>query len=308
MFSIVIGFALTYNVAFGEQLSTFTTPGAAFNYLMRSQLGNSDTRIVYEASPVAGAVFIVLYVLASLLILMNVFRAIMVSGLSDARTEASLESNKRWAQVEEKAGEAWSLANKSLRLDLRFRKGLPGLAARLSNWKKKQKIKEKAREDFYAIKEHGEKQLTLEDLGAANPSFGRRPRRGMASTNQDAIEDVHVDDNDSEPDLGRLHSMEQLTGYHFSEDGDSSRGGGSGGFPGNGHAQPELEPKAMKLVIEASTHVASGVVERARGARRILVGEMVESRQVLQGISNVLEVLSRRSEVLADQQRQLIDG
>ncbi|CAE7303833.1 pkd2 [Symbiodinium natans] len=70
--------------------------------------------------------------------------------------------------------------------------------------------------------------------------------------------------------------------------------------------QEDLKDDAVDLVIDATRHIANGIVERTRGARGVLLHEMQESMEVLNNVSTVLEVLGKRTRDLEAQQRQIL--
>lgn len=79
------------------------------------------------------------------------------------------------------------------------------------------------------------------------------------------------------------------------------------GFGADHHQdQADRDEEAKELVFKATEHVVWTITERCHGARNLVVGEMGEARQVLQGIGNVLEVLGRRARSLEAQQEQVL--
>jgi len=165
--------------------------------------------------------------------------------------------------------------------------------------KKKMEQKEKERDEALLMKQKAKSLDDMLALGPGAPTYGRRKRRPAATTV--ALEDDDAsDDNVSEADLGPLRNPDQIT-----RTGEVSFGGSSGFVPiQDKNAEPT--PEAIDLVIDATRHIAAGIVERTRGARGVLFGEMAESKEVLQGVANVLEVLGRRARDLEAQQRQLL--
>merc|ERR1719410_435513 len=83
----------------------------------------------------------------------------------------------------------------------------------------------------------------------------------------------------------------------------SKTGPGIGTQPSDPSEPP---PQVVQLIISATSHVTGGIVERTRGARTVLFGEMADSRDVLLGISSVLRVLVQRSQNLEAQQEDLL--
>merc|ERR1719335_2060763 len=80
-----MGFCLSYCTAFGESISDFRTVPRAFVFLMRAFIGNADMRLVYDANPVIGSMLILMFVVSMIFINMNLFCAILISYMSDAR-------------------------------------------------------------------------------------------------------------------------------------------------------------------------------------------------------------------------------
>jgi hypothetical protein len=78
------------------------------------------------------------------------------------------------------------------------------------------------------------------------------------------------------------------------------------GFPPQEEEVPDRDENAKELVMEATEHIVNTIKERCNGARQLVIGEMGEARQVLQGIGNVLEVLGRRARSLEAQQEQVL--
>lgn len=176
-------------------------------------------------------------------------------------------------------------------------------------------------------------------LGSASPSYGRRKKRAYKQE-IDADEDEDAkSEAESEPDLGPLRFKEQLEGhqddgYDMDEHHEHMQmimdqhghghhdGHGHGHHDHHGHephpmAQPrqlgatqeeqvDRDEEAKELVLEATEHVVQTIKDRCKGARNLVVGEMGEARQVLQGIGNVLEVLGRRARSLEAQQEQIL--
>ncbi|CAL1160970.1 unnamed protein product [Cladocopium goreaui] len=71
-------------------------------------------------------------------------------------------------------------------------------------------------------------------------------------------------------------------------------------------ADADITDEGVELVLDASQHIARGIVDRTRGARVVLLDEMMESMEVLNNVSTVLEVLGKRTRDLEAQQRQIL--
>lgn len=306
----LFGFVLAYTVAFGEQLTDFRTPWRAFVFLMRTIVGDGDMTIVYNSAPFLGSLLIILFVLGMFFIIMNLFYAIMISALSDAKQTEDMKQGKKWEQTMDRFNETWKLIYEKFRLELRFRTFVPGLYSRLMNRKKNMEKLEKLRDEAVFNRQKKKTPDTLLALGPGNPGIGRRKKRPAATTA--AIEDADSDDG-SEVDLGPLRSKDQLTGTGEFYTGPADAlpmlgdmGGSVDSSTSQGGDIGEPSQAAIDLVIEATSYVADGIVERTAGARDVLFREMTESMECLQGIGNVLEVLGRRSRDLEAQQRQLL--
>lgn len=313
------GFVLAFSVAFGEQLTTFRTVWKAFVFLMRAFLGNADMEIVSDLSPFLGSLLIILFTIAMFFIIMNLYYAIMVSALSDAKQAEDLKQSKKWQQFLDRMQDFVKTVSTSLSLELRFRTFVPGLYSRIMTRKKKQEAKEKLRDDAVLRRQYTRRQHDdVEALGPGSPSYGRRPQRKMNTTV--AIQDAGGDSDDqgSEADLGPFCSQEQLMLTNNPDYLDQSGGPtpdaaatGFAGFPGGrpdgtGLDSGEHSKEGVELVIRATRYVADGIVERTHGARNVLFTEMNESKEVLQGVGAVLEVLGRRAKDLEAQQVQLL--
>ncbi|CAE8675705.1 unnamed protein product, partial [Polarella glacialis] len=266
--SVLIGFTLAFNVAFGEQITAFRTPWMSFIFIMRTVLGDSDMSAVYAVSPTLGALLILMYVVAVFFVILNLFYAIIVMTLSEAKTTEDLKSERSRAQTTDRLKNIWALIKVNLRLELRFRVTFPGLYARLQNKKKGQIQKEKSRDQMVVSRKI---QNTNEDvlaLGPGNPVWGRRPKRVIAKIGgggEQEIEDAQSSESEeSEVDLGPVRNQDQLLGVHmldtFNKSGTLKDKMSGHSIPGTQPAGDKLEDEAIDLIIDATKHIAAGVV------------------------------------------------
>merc|ERR1719375_1123607 len=93
-----MGFCLSYCTAFGESISDFRTVPRSFVFLMRAFVGNADFRLVYDANPVIGSLLILMFVVSMIFVNLNLFYAILISYMSDARMSMEMEQAKRTAK------------------------------------------------------------------------------------------------------------------------------------------------------------------------------------------------------------------
>jgi len=295
------GFVLAFSTAFGADISSLQTPFQAFIFIMLTILGNSDVSVIYTVAPLLGSLLIIIYVVGIFFVIMNLFYAIIVSTLSDAKIEEDAKQKKKWAVMRDRLEDTWKALNRGGKLEKQFRGCLPGLYSRLMRRKKRIELHEKARDDLVLQKEM---KMRSEDLslalGPGSSSWGRRPKRQLATV---AIGDggVESESEASEPDLGPLRSSDQLR----KEEKDNVFAAPQL-MIGDQEEEEELADDAVDLVIDATRHVGFGVVERTRGAKSVLFAEMSESMDVLNNVATVLEVLGKRTRDLEAQQRQIL--
>mmetsp|Transcript_118284 Transcript_118284/g.359807 ORF Transcript_118284/g.359807 Transcript_118284/m.359807 type:complete len:613 (+) Transcript_118284:1-1839(+) len=294
------GFILAYSTAFGEQFTVLRTLWKTFIFLMRSYLGDADMALLYDAAPYLGSLLISLFVVIMFFVVMNLFSAIMLRALAAAKT-SDAERAKEWQRNKDRMWDFWQTTSRTLRLELRFRTCVPGLYSRMMTRRKKRQELERQR-DLAVLERRQVRRaddLQAQALGPGSPQCGRRQRRALASvTVQDESES-----EESEADLGPLKVREDLQ-YVGDALEDEPLPPGMPGAPMAAFGEPT--PETTKLIIDATRHVAAGIVDRTRGARGVLFREMNESRDVLLGVSAVLEVLSRRARSIEAQQEKVL--
>jgi len=311
---LLIGFILAFNVAFGLSNQNFRTFWRSFVFFVRSFLGNANFAVVYDEAPALGSVLILVFVVAMIFFTMNLFYSILISALSDAKLTQDAKNRKQLKKNMEQFHAFWQWVSMSLDLQNRFNSVFRGLASRLAKRKaKEQELQDQRNEEWNMKKKVRTPMQDLEaNLGAASPDMGRRPAHGLAALGDD--EGDSEDGERSEPDLGPLKSQEQLNRlnrgnqYESSEDGDVAGDAAGMLMLEDEGVSPNQEygQEAMELVFEATAHVVNGIVERTRGAQNLVVSDMNESREVLTGITKVLEILSQRARDLEAQQAQLL--
>lgn len=301
----LFGFVLAFCVAFGERVNIFRTPKDAFIFVMETFVGGGSSQVMTDQAPFLGAVLLALYVLSLFFIILNLFYAVIVSTLSEAKALEDSRNAKTNAQLKERFKHFRDLVVSSFKLDVRFRTCFPGLYYRLMARKKKEDTKSKARDEAFGIKKQSVAHDDLMALGPGSPLWGRRQKRTLHSL---SIEDAGISDDESEADLGPLRSQDQLSPSHtmnsFNQSGKLSLGDVS--FPAATIRAPLSEEENFELVLDATRHIASGIVERTRGARKVLLAEMSESMEVLNNVALVLEVLGKRARDLEAQQKQVM--
>jgi len=261
---------------------------------------------------------IILFVVGMIFVNLNLFYAILISTLSEARQTQEVKQAKANEKLKEKIYGFLETAARVLKLQSRFRQCFPGLYSRMKTWEKNRMVLERKRDDRLMEKAQGKKESTdIEGaLGSASPSCGRRKARKRADVgNIDDDARSEVSEAESEPDLGNLFFKEQLNPHRFAQNhhemiGDMHH---DESMP-NPFGQPmdpeemerERENHAKEMVLEATEYVCETIKDRCRGARQLVLSEMNDARQVFQGISSVLEVLGRRARSLEAQQEMVL--
>lgn len=269
--SVLVGFVLAFSTAFGGDVTALRTPFQAFKFIMLTVLGNSDVSVIYDVSPVLGSLLIIMFLVSIFFIIMNLFYAIVVSTLSDAKIEEDAKQKKKWAVLSDRLSETWKAMNRGGQLEKQIRGCVPGLYSRMLKRYKRLEERELARDESVRKKQL---QIVLSDtsqkLGPANPVWGRRTKRQLATVQ---IEDkIETDSEESEPDLGPLRSLGQIRQKSGMEDafGDSAMGATFESFAtpldGDGTtADADITDEGVELVLDASQHIARGIVDRTRG-------------------------------------------
>jgi len=144
---------------------------------------------------------IILFVLGMIFIILNLFYAIMVSGLSDAKLSQDPKQQEKYSQMYGRLEDSWHTAKTNFHLEVRFRTSFPGLYWRIMNKRSAQQKLEKLRDAEVLKKERAKRPVEVQALGPASPSIGRRQRRARATF---AIEDKGESSGSegSEPYLG----------------------------------------------------------------------------------------------------------
>mmetsp|Transcript_818 Transcript_818/g.1560 ORF Transcript_818/g.1560 Transcript_818/m.1560 type:complete len:749 (+) Transcript_818:109-2355(+) len=302
----ITGFLLAFSTAFGAEVGILRTPWKAFIFIMASFLGNSEMSVIYDVAPVLGSALIVIYVVGIFFVIMNLFYAIMITTLSDAKSEEDAKQKKKWTQTMDRLEDLWKAIMVQFKIEMRIRSTFPGLYSRVTKARKMAQMREKARDDALLAKKRAKAPDALITLGPGSPVWGRRPKFAKATVSQDDASDGSGSEG-SEDDLGRLKSVDQL--YDRSAAAMAKTFGSTGSFAAlkdQPEEVPETTADGIDLVIDATRHIASGIVERSRGARNVLLGEMAESMEVLNNVSTVLEVLAKRAADLEAQQKSVL--
>lgn len=207
-----MGFCLSYSTAFGESISDFRTIPRAFVFLMRAFVGNADMRLVYDANPVIGSMLTLFFVISMVFININLFYAILISFMSDARQSQEMEQAKKLSKFMDKINGFSETVARVMQLEDRFRGCFPGLWSRMKTWEKNRLTLERKRDDRLAERERLMKpnEDIEAELGSASANCGRRPMRKYKQEVDWDDDDEKQSEEESEPDLGPLRFKEQL--------------------------------------------------------------------------------------------------
>merc|ERR1719420_2596573 len=167
---IFLAFVIAYTVGFGETIRDLSGVGSTSVYLARSFLGDIDLTPVYHEAPFFGAILILFFMLGIYFLMMNVFFAIILSALDEAKDKKVQDFRQEMlmqslAQLKQTVRNAFSL-------EAKIRALVPGLWAQ---WYKKTRMKRKAEEKKRAAEE-ARKEEEKTTVAEGNPP-GRPPRQ-----------------------------------------------------------------------------------------------------------------------------------
>lgn len=300
-FTSLVGFMLSFTLAFGLEQQEFSSPWNTFVFLVRTILGDADMGKVHQAAPLTGSIIIIMFVVVVFFTVMQLFVSIMLGALQDAKLTEDLKASRQWQDMMDRAQDVWVALDSTLSLRARFASSLPGLHARLGIRNRAKAEKENERDQYYNMKQQQDvPHDDVQALGAASPNWGRRKAaKGLSGDNEDS---------GSEPDLGPLRHSGQLVAVQ--DDGSLRRSGTSGTVGGEANMMEDwmedrtTEEDVVNLVLDATRYVADGVCDRAGAARSLLFDEMGEAREILTNLNAVLEVLGTRTRDIELQQTQ----
>merc|ERR1712173_12299 len=110
-----------------------------------------------------------------LFITMNLYYAIMISALSDAKIEQDVKARQQWKKNKSQMMQVYAWLNTNLQLEHRFKTCFRGVWSRYKRRKEAHKELEAQREEEYALKMalKQPQQDTEAALGPASPALGR---------------------------------------------------------------------------------------------------------------------------------------
>jgi hypothetical protein len=138
---IFLAFVIAYTVGFGETIRDLSGIGSTSVYLARSFLGDIDLTPVYHEAPFFGAILILFFMLGIYFLMMNVFFAIILSALDEAKDKKVQDF--RQEMLMQSLAQLKQTIKSWFSLEAKVRALVPGLWA---HWYKKQRLKRKADE------------------------------------------------------------------------------------------------------------------------------------------------------------------
>jgi hypothetical protein len=165
---IFLAFVIAYTIGFGETIRDLSGIGSTSVYLARSFLGDIDLTPVYEEAPVFGAILILFFMLGIYFLMMNVFFAIILSALDEAK-DKKVQDFRQEMLLQSLSHLKETLKN-IFSIERHIRAVAPGLWAQMykkTRMKRKQEEKKKALED--AKKADANKKPIAHDAGGGRP-------------------------------------------------------------------------------------------------------------------------------------------
>merc|ERR1711990_939760 len=139
---IFLAFVIAYTVGFGETIRDLSGVGSTSVYLARSFLGDIDLTPVYHEAPFFGAILILFFMLGIYFLMMNVFFAIILSALDEAK-DKKVQDFRQEMLMQSLAQLKQTLKN-VFSLEAKIRALVPGLWA---VWDKKRSLKHDGKQD-----------------------------------------------------------------------------------------------------------------------------------------------------------------
>jgi len=216
----------------------------------------------------------------------------MVNALEEAKAKQEESADDKWKKFLAKVETFKKLVWKGMDLDHKIKKNFPGLYARIHRRRRDRIERDKLRKERLDQKSLAKTSGSLVDVeGPHNPNSGRRTKRKTKAN--EAAKALGDDSSDSEVDLGPLSDS---LNRKRKEPGPKAK---------EKKPPPTVE---SEVIMEAVDHMAGGLMTRTNSMRSVVLTEMKESKMLLYGISDVLEVINRRVSDLIVQQNQFLES
>merc|ERR1719387_3064926 len=176
---IFLAFVIAYTVGFGETIRDLSGVGSTSVYLARSFLGDIDLTPVYHEAPFFGANLILFFMLGIYFLMMNVFFAIILSALDEAK-DKKVQDFRQEMLMQSLAQLKHTIKN-IFNVEAKVRALVPGLWAQ---WYNKARMRRKAEEKKRVADEarrEEEKKRSLAHMGGVDAK-----EEGSAGTSSEA--------------------------------------------------------------------------------------------------------------------------
>merc|ERR1711937_819204 len=182
---IFLAFVIAYTVGFGETIRDLSGVGSTSVYLARSFLGDIDLTPVYHEAPFFGAILILFFMLGIYFLMMNVFFAIILTALDEAKDKKVQDFRQEMllqslAAIKETLKDIFSI-------ERHIRAVAPGLWAQMY---KKTRLKRKAEEKKKALEEQkkneSKRKAIAHDTGVAHRPHDSQSQGGSSGPHEAA--------------------------------------------------------------------------------------------------------------------------
>merc|ERR1711937_734155 len=168
---IFLAFVIAYTVGFGETIRDLSGVGSTSVYLARSFLGDIDLTPVYHEAPFFGAILILFFMLGIYFLMMNVFFAIILTALDEAK-DKKVQDFRQEMLLQSLAAIKETLKN-IFSIERHIRAVAPGLWAQMY---KKTRLKRKAEEK----KNESKRKAIAHDTGVAHRPHDSQSQGGSS--------------------------------------------------------------------------------------------------------------------------------
>ncbi|CAD7937629.1 unnamed protein product [Amoebophrya sp. A25] len=315
--SIFLGFSVGFVGGFGDKFEKVNSFGKASLFLLQSFVGSASFGEMFALSPILAGVLIGMFIIVVFFILLNLFMAIMVVALSEAKSQAVQDEDDAWTKFKSKSANLAQVMKEHLSLDEHIEYWLPGLHHR-------RRMAKQAKADLLRRRQERKNALDMrkrialgraamyddgeDDGGPESPTAGRakgvKKRKtgkedeefgGLGSTTNLPLTmplearstDQYSDSEESEVDIGILSSSKSKM---------RKKKQATGGVTEN------------ELILQSVQHVSSLLARRTETVKVLLLQEMQDVKTICQVVSDVLEILARRGADLAKQQGTFIES
>ncbi|CAD7922976.1 unnamed protein product [Amoebophrya sp. A120] len=314
--SIFLGFSVGFVGGFGDKFEKVNTFGKASLFLLQSFVGSASFGEMYKLSPILAGVLIGMFIILIFFILLNLFMAIMVVALSEAKSQAVQDDDDAWTKFKQKVANVSSVLKEHLSLDEHIEYWLPGLHHR-------RRLATQSRNELLRRRQERKNALDMrkrialgrsanyddgeDDGGPESPTAGRvkvaKQRKGKDDESFAGIgsstalpltmplegksQDGQSDSDESEVDIGILSSSKAKL---------RKKKQATGGVT------------ESELILQSVQHISSLLARRTETVKVLLLQEMQDVKTICHVVSDVLEILARRGNDLSKQQQTFIES